>query len=100
MTRAFMGLLMCLSAVGAAAMPGEDEPVTPIQLLERVETSRIELGRKLFHDSRLSHGNAVACSACHQLHSGGDDGRVRSLGSDGQPLDFNTPTVFNVSGNS
>jgi cytochrome c peroxidase len=31
---------------------------------------------------------------------GGADGRVRSLGSDGRPLDFNTPTVFNVSGNA
>jgi cytochrome c peroxidase len=91
---------MCLIAVGAMAESGGDEPVTPVKPVEHIEIQKVQLGRKLFHDPRLSQGNAVACSTCHELQSGGDDGRARSLGSDGQPLDFNTPTVFNVSGNS
>ena len=41
-------------------------------------------------------GDKVACAACHDLATGGDDGRPKAVGYDGRPLDFNTPTVFNV----
>src|SRR6267154_1892563 len=100
MARAWMILLMCLITAAVFGEPGGGEPVTPIQLSEHLDAAKVALGRKLFHDPRLSRGDAVACSTCHQLQSGGEDGRVRSLGSDGRPLEFNTPTVFNVSGNA
>jgi cytochrome c peroxidase len=100
MARAWMILLMCLTAAAVFGEPGGGEPVTPIQPSEHFDAAKVALGRKLFHDPRLSRGDAVACATCHQLQSGGADGRVRSLGSDGRPLDFNTPTVFNVSGNA
>jgi cytochrome c peroxidase len=100
MTRALICLLLCLIAAGVFAEPGGGEPVTPIQPPEHDNVAKVELGRKLFGDPRLSHGNAVACSACHGLQSGGEDGRTRSIGTDGQPLDFNTPTIFNASGNA
>ena len=100
MARAWMILLLCLVAAAVFGEPGGGEPVTPIEPSEHLDAAKVALGRKLFHDPRLSRGEAVACSTCHQLQSGGADGRVRSLGSDGRPLDFNTPTVFNVSGNA
>jgi cytochrome c peroxidase len=100
MIRAWTSLLSCLIVAGASGESAGGEPVTPIQPSEHIDAAKAELGRKLFNDMRLSRSNTVACSTCHQLQSGGGDGRVRSLGSDGQPLDFNTPTVFNVSGNS
>src|ERR1043166_9208955 len=99
MTRALICLLLCLIAAGVFAESGGGEPVTPIQPPEHDNAATVELGRKLFGDARLSSGNAVACSACHELQSGGEDGRTRSIGTDGQPLDFNTPTIFNASGN-
>jgi len=95
-----MSLVTCLIAGAAFGEPGGGEPVTPIEPIEHLDAAKVALGRKLFHDPRLSRGDAVACSTCHQLQSGGADGRVRSLGSDGRPLDFNTPTVFNASGNA
>jgi len=100
MARAWMILVMCLIAAAVFGEPGGGEPVTPIQLPDQLDAAKVALGRKLFHDPRLSRGDAVACSTCHQLRSGGADGRVRSLGNDGWPLDVNTPTVFNVSGNA
>jgi cytochrome c peroxidase len=100
MTRALICLLFCLGAVGVWAESGGGDPVTPIQASEDSNEAKIELGRKLFNDPRLSHGDAFACSACHDLQSGGEDGRARSIGSDGQPLDFNTLTVFNASANA
>jgi cytochrome c peroxidase len=100
MARAWMIVLMCLIAAAVFGEPGGREPVTPIQPSEHLDAAKVALGRKLFYDPRLSRGDAVACSTCHQLQSGGADGRVRSLGSDGRPLDFNTPTVFNAAGNA
>src|SRR5205823_6929549 len=46
--------------------------------------------------TRLSRGGAVACVTCHRLEAGGDDDRAVAAGLDGQPLDFNTPTIFNT----
>jgi cytochrome c peroxidase len=92
-------ILMCLAAV-AWAEAGGGEPVAPIEPPAQLEAAKVALGQRLFHDPRLSHDNLFACSDCHQLQSGGHDGRVRSPGADGRPLEFNTPTIFNVSGNA
>jgi cytochrome c peroxidase len=73
-----------------------DELITPIPATIDADPGKVRLGERLFHDPRLSHDNSVACASCHQLDKGGDDGRVRSIGADGRPLDFNTPTVFNA----
>ncbi|WP_292400496.1 cytochrome c peroxidase [Mesorhizobium sp.] len=54
------------------------------------------LGESLFNDVRLSQDDAIACSGCHRLDLSGDDGRARSTAADGEPLDFNAPTVFNA----
>ncbi len=85
MARALMILLMCLIAAAAFGEPGGGEPVTPIEPSEHLDAAKVALGRKLFHDPRLSRGDAVACSTCHELQSGGADGRVQSIGSDGRP---------------
>ena len=50
----------------------------------------------LFHDVRLSRGDALACASCHLLTDGGDDNRALSPGLDGELLNFNAPTVFNA----
>jgi cytochrome c peroxidase len=97
MIHARVAILTCAAlAMGTWAAADSNEPVTPIQPVERLDAAKVELGRKLFHDVRLSHGDVVACATCHRLETGGDDGQVRSRGADGRPLDFNTPTIFNV----
>jgi cytochrome c peroxidase len=60
------------------------------------DPAKVQLGERLFHDVRLSHGNTVACASCHELAKGGDDGRAHATGADGRPLEFNAPTVFNA----
>jgi cytochrome c peroxidase len=76
--------------------PTEDEPVTPVLVVEDLDPAKVELGRKLFQDPRLSGGNTLSCTSCHHLDRGGDDQNRRSLGSDGRLLDFNAPTIFNA----
>ena len=72
----------------------------PIKVLEKptnLDSKKVELGRKLYFDKRLSKGNSVSCSTCHNLEKGGADGKVVSMGVKGQEGNINSPTVYNSS---
>jgi cytochrome c peroxidase len=60
-----------------------NEPIKPISLTRTADPARTELGRRLFHDVRLSANNRVACVSCHDLTHGGADSRAHSLGIGG-----------------
>lgn len=72
-----------------------DEPIQPIPISVELDARRVELGRRLFHDRRLSKDGTVACASCHVLANGGDDDRVRSVGIEGRSGAVNAPTVLN-----
>lgn len=74
----------------------EPEAVTPLPQPSPVPQAVTELGRRLFQDVRLSGHAQRSCASCHRLDRGGGDGRTHPPGSDGRPLDFNAPTVFNA----
>lgn len=57
---------------------------------------RVELGRLLFYDGRLSRTEDVACSSCHlQANAFADPNRL-SLGVDGQLGTRNAPALVNL----
>ena len=56
---------------------------------------KVELGKKLFFDPRLSLTGTVSCNSCHNLMEGGDDGRPSSMGVHGSIGPRNAPTVWN-----
>ncbi len=56
---------------------------------------KVELGKKLFFDPRLSATGTVSCNSCHNLMEGGDDSRVTSMGVNGLTGPRNAPTVWN-----
>lgn len=87
-------LFACCTGIGAAPL---DEPLKPLPDMPRQDPERVELGRRLFHDPRLSVNNSLSCASCHQLDKNGADSRALSLGFDGLPVAVNTPTVFNAS---
>jgi cytochrome c peroxidase len=87
--------LLTFIVLGTSAGSTGEEPITPIRLVQ-IDAAKVELGRKLFDDVRLSKSDTVACRSCHQLDGGGDDGRDRPLGADARPLDYNSPTIFNA----
>jgi cytochrome c peroxidase len=97
---ACIGWLVCTAVVAGRAETVDSEPVTPIPAVEALDPAKIELGRRMFHDARLSREGRISCAACHDLARGGDDGRARSTAADGRPLDFNTSTVFNAALNA
>ncbi|BBP72659.1 cytochrome b6 [Pseudomonas sp. Seg1] len=90
-----MLLLFCVLCANARAEP-LDEPLKPLPKVEQQDARRVELGRRLFHEPRLSINNTLSCSSCHQLDKNGADSRAFSLGFDGKPVAFNTPSVFNA----
>jgi cytochrome c peroxidase len=58
--------------------------------------AKIELGRQLFFDPRLSGDNTLSCSSCHLPEQGFADGKAVSNGAGGAKLKRNTPTVLNA----
>ncbi len=78
-----------------SASASSDEPIQPIAALPNLDAGKVELGRKLFHDPRLSHSDELSCASCHDVASGGADSRVHSIGIYGAVSPINTPTVLN-----
>jgi cytochrome c peroxidase len=73
------------------------EPLSPLGRPPRIDARLVSLGRRLFEDKRLSSDDTIACSSCHDLASGGDDGQSLSRGVQGRVGHVNAPTVFNAS---
>jgi cytochrome c peroxidase len=71
------------------------EPISPIPVSVALDDRKVALGRRLFHDTRFSRNNTVACVNCHRLELGGTDRSARSVGIDGQKGGINAPSVFN-----
>lgn len=71
--------------------------IMPLAKPEGLDRRKVALGKALFNDKRLSADGSIACSSCHDLTAGGDDGRPTAVGIDDRVGPFNTPTVFNSS---
>ncbi len=71
------------------------EPITPLPLAAPLDSRKVELGQRLFHDTGLSGDGSVSCAQCHKLDSGGTDRLVHSRGIGGKEGGINAPTVFN-----
>jgi cytochrome c peroxidase len=57
---------------------------------------KIELGKMLFFDPRLSASGVISCNTCHNLATGGDDNLTTSVGHGWQQGPRNSPTVLNA----
>jgi len=65
-----------------------------------VTPAKIELGRMLYFDPRLSASHAISCNSCHSIGLGGADAEPTSIGHRWQRGSRNAPTVFNAVFNS
>lgn len=57
---------------------------------------RIELGKKLYFDPRLSESHSISCNSCHLIGLGGVDVQETSIGHRWQRGPRNAPTVLNA----
>lgn len=73
-------------ALGAIKVP-EDNPLTP---------EKVELGRRLFFDTRLSSDGSRACYSCHQNEQGTGGKDPVAIGAGDVPLTRHAPVMWNV----
>jgi cytochrome c peroxidase len=57
---------------------------------------RVELGRRLFYDTRLSADNSTSCATCHVQSSAFTDGKSISTNAHGIPGKRNSPSLQNL----
>lgn len=79
-----------------AATPSLVSPFSPIPQSMQLDVRKVRLGRRLFHEKRLSRDETISCASCHALDKGGADDRAVSLGVGGAEGEVNSPTVFNA----
>lgn len=72
-----------------------NETVRPIPDSISVDPRKVELGKMLYFDKRLSADNTVACATCHPLEQAGVDNQRLATGIRGQHGGVNAPTSFN-----
>ena len=60
--------------------------------------SKIQLGRMLYFEKRLSKSQELSCNSCHDLATYGVDHSPTSTGDRGQKGGRNAPTVYNAAG--
>ncbi|KJS40716.1 MULTISPECIES: cytochrome-c peroxidase [unclassified Roseovarius] len=61
-----------------------------------ITDEKIDLGKALFFDPRMSASGVFSCNSCHNLATGGDDNMETSIGHAWQKGPRNSPTVLNA----
>ncbi len=74
-----------------------NEPIQAIQKKTIEDENKVNLGKKLFFDKRLSRDNTISCLSCHNVDFGGVDNLEKSFGVENRIGNINTPTVLNSS---
>ncbi len=72
-------------------------PATAASNQNILSEDKVELGKKLYFDTRLSADNTISCNSCHNLNNGtGVDNLSFSPGVNGTLGGRNSPTVLNA----
>ncbi len=81
--------------VAAVAIPLGLDLYLPVPEDNPITVEKIELGRRLFFDRRLSRDGSVACSSCHDPERAFSDGRAIAVGVFGRKGRRNAPALIN-----
>ena len=93
------------SSFAAAADEPKSEAVTKVPLgldplpipADNPQTvAKIELGKQLYFDPRLSYDGTISCATCHDPKKGWSNGEQFGVGIKGQKGGRNSPTVLNA----
>ena len=61
-----------------------------------VTKGKVELGKQLFFDKRLSKNDSISCADCHRAQDGWSDPKAGSIGITSVPTDRNSQSLLNV----
>lgn len=98
-----------LWAAGCGGSEPEPEPTAPYEWKlpagfpdpavpedNPMSAAKVELGRHLFYDTRLSGNGTQSCASCHKQAQAFTDGRLTALGSTGEHHRRNSMSLANV----
>jgi cytochrome c peroxidase len=93
-----VGVAVAFAMAGTAwAATVREEPIQPIEAAQVADAGKVELGKKLWFEPRLSMSGIISCNTCHNLSMGGTDNLKTSIGHGWNAGPVNSPTVFNSS---
>lgn len=99
--RAALALSLAFAAAcGSVAEVPEDFPPMPVPEDNPLTPEKVELGRALFFDTRLSRTEEVSCGSCHRQEAAFADPRRVSVGIEGKTGTRNAPGLFNLAWNT
>lgn len=104
------GLVASLGAAAAAlavaSPPPQDEPFhwdtpapfprPPVPTDNPMSAVKVELGRRLFYDRRMSVTGRHSCASCHRQELAFTDGRARAVGATGQVHPRGSMSLANI----
>jgi cytochrome c peroxidase len=74
--------------------PGFPVPAVPAD--NPMTAAKVELGRALFYDPRLSFNGAISCASCHSQALGFTDGRAHAIGATSEAHPRSSMPLANV----
>jgi cytochrome c peroxidase len=103
--RQFLGsLTLLLSAALSAALAADSDlgkpppglKPLPIPADNPLTADKVELGKQLYFDKRLSRDDTIACASCHDPKKGWSNGEAFATGVRGQVGGRSAPTIINA----
>jgi cytochrome c peroxidase len=96
-----------LAAIGIVASVVAQEPAfqwgipapfprPPVPADNPMSVAKVELGRRLFYDRRMSVNGRQSCASCHRQELAFTDGRARSVGTTGERHPRGSMSLANV----
>ncbi len=77
--------------------PPKGLPPVPVPANNPITPEKVQLGRKLFYDRRLSLNNTFSCAMCHIPEQGFTSNEMKTaVGIEGRTVKRNSPTLYNV----
>jgi cytochrome c peroxidase len=92
------GLLIAMAGCQTARppLPSSLPGLVQSQASRTTVTPEIQLGARLFFETKLSADQTLSCASCHQPDKGWSDGQVTAVGIKGQKGRRNTPSILNL----
>ncbi len=94
--------LVAVITLGASSLQAVDDAskwirpdAVPQPADNKLTPERIELGKLLYFDTRLSSSNAISCATCHNPEFGWSDRQTKAIGHEGRKGPRNSPTIIN-----
>lgn len=103
-TAAFLFIVQYTARIGAADAPAvswtwdlpKGFPIPPVPPDNSMSTAKVELGRYLFYDTRMSVNGKESCATCHQQNLAFTDGRAAAIGATGESHSRSAMSLVNI----